>query len=63
MHEGKNCERGNKGLRGKIKGTKADEENKRLREKIKGADSAKGENKTHEVENRMKWEIKDYGGI
>ena len=44
------------------KGTKANEENRRLREKIKGADSAKGENQTHEVENNMKLGIMDYGG-
>ena len=44
MHEEKlNCERGNEGLCGKIKGTKAyDEKKKRLRKKIKCADSAKG---------------------
>ena len=53
MHEGKeNCERGNKGLRRKIKGTKAYEENNRLRDKINGADSAKGEYTMHEVENK-----------
>ena len=43
MHEEKlNCERGNEGLRGKIKGTKAHDEKIRLRKKINGADSAKG---------------------
>ena len=45
-----------------MKGTNAKDEIQRLREKIKSADSAKGENKTHEVENKMKWWIKDYGG-
>ena len=43
MHEEKlNCERGNEGLCGKIKGTKAYDEKIRLRKKIKCADSAKG---------------------
>ena len=37
-----------KGLPGKMKGTKAKEENERLRVKIKGAGSANGENKMHE---------------
>ena len=36
-------------------------EKQKLRGEIKSADSAKGENKTHEVENKMKWEIKHYG--
>ena len=44
-----------------MKGTNANEEKQKLRWKTKSADSAKGENKTHEVENKMKWEIKDYG--
>ena len=39
----------NKGLRGK-KGTRAQE---KLREEVKGADSANGENKTHEVETKL----------
>ena len=43
--------KGEKGYAEK-KGTKAYEENKRLREKIKGAESAKGEYKMHEVENK-----------
>ena len=34
----------------------------RLRGEMKGADSAKGENKMHEVDNKIvKGEIKDYG--
>ena len=44
---GEKCEEGNKGLRGKMKGTKAKEENERLRVKIKGAGSANGKNKMH----------------
>ena len=40
--------RENKGLRGKMKGTKANEENEMLRVNIKGAGSANGENKMHE---------------
>ena len=45
-----NCKGRNKGLREKIKGTRAKEENKRLRREVEGADSANGENRTHEVE-------------
>ena len=44
---------GNKGLQGEIKGTKAEEENVRLKGNIKGAQSANGENKMHEGENKM----------
>ena len=40
--------RENKGLRGKMKGTRAKEENERIRVKIKGAGSANGESKMHE---------------
>ena len=42
MHEGENimCKGRNRGLREKIRGTKAEEENKRLRCEIQGADSA-----------------------
>ena len=43
-----NCERKNKGLREKIKGTRTEEEKRR---KEKGADSAKG--KMHEGENKV----------
>ena len=44
--------KGEERISGKKKGTKADEENKRLREKLNGAESAKGEYKMHEVENK-----------
>ena len=43
--------KGEKRITGK-KGTKAYEENKRLREKINGSESAKGQYKMHEVENK-----------
>ena len=42
-----------KGLREKIKGTKAEEGNERLREKLNGAVSATGRNKMHEGANNM----------
>ena len=53
----------NKGLPEKIKGTSAEEENEGLRGgEVKGADSAKGENKMHEGENKHVKKGK-YGGI
>ena len=60
MHEEKlNCERGNEGLCGKIKGTKACDENLRLRKKIDGADSAKGKIKC--IREKMESEGENQG--
>ena len=47
----------------KTNGTRAKEKKRRLRGEMNGADSAKGENKMHEGDNKfVKGQIKDYGG-
>ena len=53
MTGGKNVKRENKGLREKIKGTKAKEEHVGSRGIIKGAAIAKGESKMRERAKKM----------
>ncbi len=53
-HEGEiKCEGVKYRITGKIKGTRAKEKNERLRGEMKSADSANGENKKHEGENKV----------
>ena len=43
------CEGENKGFRGEMKGTNAEEENEMFKGEIRGADSAEGRYEIHEV--------------